>query len=650
LARHAPNKGGYYMFRLELFLLALLTITHPVFAQSARSGIEQLSARQISVDHADRPHVESHIAVDPKDPKHLLATAMVFIDGDTRVFPYVSFDGGKTWARGEIIGDSSITGTGAGDPVIYITGSGVSYFSTLAKVNGINRGLVARSSDGGRTWRTTTVFPFTDRQWLAVDVGRGPFGGRTYFTGTGVYQSRDGVRAVAPYLARSDDEGLTFPFRTLVAYDRAGPNPAAPLNAVPMEPLVTPRGLLVLTLQGAPDQQTIERAKRDSLNAWAFGLMISDDGGESFGPARYSPTARLSVTGNARRRLRSLSAGGFVRTAIDASSSRFGNRIYFVSTDYDPTIDRYVVRLWHTGDFGKTWGTAVASDAPRGDVANPAIAVNREGIVAVTWNDRRDDPKEQCWRLYSALSLDGGEHFLPAQRLSQAPTCASVPENWQLSRSAFNSDQSGQYLAHFSTYPPVPTRYPMGGDTQGLVADATGVFHAAWINGETGVMQLWYTAFKAAPALVAELRSRTSTPTDASAVRESMPQGMEEVTHDVRFVVTETNLDFTKRTYNVTIEIENQSARPLRGPLRAVMQHFLDEMDNGHGLKNLAVANADSGGRGIGAIWIFEVPGGILAPGARTKSRVLLFTFEGGIPEFPEGYLAPGFRVYGGAE
>ncbi|HEX7296722.1 MAG TPA: hypothetical protein VF251_13270 [Pyrinomonadaceae bacterium] len=97
--------------------------------------------------------------------------------------------------------------------------------------------------------------------------------------------------------------------------------------------------------------------------------------------------------------------------------------------------------------------------------ANPAIAVNRDGIVAVSWNDRRDDPQARCWRLYAALSVDGGEHFLPAQRLSSAPTCTNTPSNWETSGDGFNSDQSGQYLAHFESTATVPTRFPMGGDT-----------------------------------------------------------------------------------------------------------------------------------------------------------------------------------------
>ncbi|MBA3404910.1 MAG: exo-alpha-sialidase, partial [Gemmatimonadaceae bacterium] len=368
-----------------MFSLALLTVTQPAFAQSAGSGIELLNSRHISVDQADRPHVESHIAVDPRDQQHLLATAMVVVNGETRSYPYASFDAGKTWARGRIIGDSSIIGAGAGDPVIYITNSGVSFFSTLAKVDGVNRSLVARSTDGGRTWRTTAVLPYADRQWLAFGLGGGPFGGRTYFTGTGVYQSREGTRAVAPFLARSDDFGLSFPLRTLVSYDRGGPDPTALLDAVPLEPLVTSRGLLVLPLQGSVDPGIAERAKRDSLNAWSVGLVASDDGGESFGPARYAPTPRLSVTGSPRRRLRGHSAVGYVRTAINASPGPYRDRLYFVAANYDPTVDRYIVQVWYTGDFGKTWGTAVASDAVRGDVANPAIAVNRDGIVVVTW-------------------------------------------------------------------------------------------------------------------------------------------------------------------------------------------------------------------------------------------------------------------------
>jgi len=34
------------------------------------------------------------------------------------------------------------------------------------------------------------------------------------------------------------------------------------------------------------------------------------------------------------------------------------------------------------------------------------------------------------------------------------------------------------------------------GDTAGLVADADGVFHAAWVDNRTGVRQIWTAAIR----------------------------------------------------------------------------------------------------------------------------------------------------------
>jgi len=74
---------------------------------------------------------------------------------------------------------------------------------------------------------------------------------------------------------------------------------------------------------------------------------------------------------------------------------------------------------------------------------------------------------------------------------------------------------------------------------------------------------------------------------------------MEDVTRDIRFRVTATHLDFGARTFVVTLQIENQGSRAIRGPLHAAMLHFLDSFDNGLGLKKLAAANADNGGSGV---------------------------------------------------
>jgi hypothetical protein len=65
------------------------------------------------------------------------------------------------------------------------------------------------------------------------------------------------------------------------------------------------------------------------------------------------------------------------------------------------------------------------------------------------------------------------------------------------------------------------------------------------------------------------------------------------------------------------------------------------------GLENFRVANADDGRAGMGATWTFQVgPGDALAPGAKTPPRTLRITFTGGVPERPEGYFTPAFRVF----
>jgi len=37
----------------------------------------------------------------------------------------------------------------------------------------------------------------------------------------------------------------------------------------------------------------------------------------------------------------------------------------------------------------------------------------------------------------------------------------------------------------------------MGGDTAGLAADASGAFHAVWVDNRTGVPQVWTTVVTA---------------------------------------------------------------------------------------------------------------------------------------------------------
>ena len=94
----------------------------------------------------------------------------------------------------------------------------------------------------------------------------------------------------------------------------------------------------------------------------------------------------------------------------------------------------------------------------------PRLRVNKEGVVAVSWYDRRGLPKPavgpgnlippaEGYDARLRVSCDGGKTWLPSVRLNQVPMTGQLIEarGWA-----------------------------------GLAASADGRFHAAWIGDSTG--------------------------------------------------------------------------------------------------------------------------------------------------------------------
>jgi hypothetical protein len=113
----------------------------------------------------------------------------------------------------------------------------------------------------------------------------------------------------------------------------------------------------------------------------------------------------------------------------------------------------------------------------------PSIAVNKEGLVAVNWYDRRGLPKSRLvpteidlggrkvtafnleangWNVRLRASLDGGATWLPSVQVNEEPGQGKIEV----------------------------------GHTAGLAASADGRFHAAWIDNRTGQNQLWTAAIE----------------------------------------------------------------------------------------------------------------------------------------------------------
>jgi len=298
-------------------------------------------------------------------------------------------------------------------------------------------------------------------------------------------------------------------------------------------------------------------------------------------------------------------------TAIDLSDGPFRGRIYQVALDN--AGDRYNVRVIHSSDAGKTWSKPVVVNDNKtpADHANPTLAVSNRGVVAVVWNDRRAH-KNECYDLYFSASLDGGETFLPNVTPGTKPTCSMQTGNWAPNAevSPYPKTEEGSSVEGqgFNVLM-ISTRFPGGGDTQGLDADSDGVFHAAWIDGSSGVMRLAETSF--------------SVPGAAS--RAVLTE--RDVSTQVKLVSENCAFDWKANTFRCDMHLENKSPLPVEGPFAVELQNMMVN------LTDFATTNADNGRAAEGARWTFDARR--LEPGAKSAARPFVWRFSR-IPETPE--------------
>jgi hypothetical protein len=162
-------------------------------------------------------------------------------------------------------------------------------------------------------------------------------------------------------------------------------------------------------------------------------------------------------------------------------------------------------------------------------------------------------------------------------------------------------------------------RFLTGGETQGLVAGPDGSFHALWLDGSIGVMQLRWSRLTASGTV--------SSSAGAGVVARTSPQAFNS-TAAMRIEVDQAQLDFATHTLSARVRIVNTSKVPL-GPS---VDLTLDRLSGA--LADLRVNDADNGKPAVGARWRLSAAGGAssLKPGDRTEARTLHLSFSGGPP------------------
>jgi hypothetical protein len=432
-----------HVFRTLAFALACLSLPLPLLAQRVAVGGPNV---RVSRERGDVVQVEPTIAANPRNPDRMVAAAIALRDvrspdwqDHQTILVYASRDGGRSWSHRALPGlPEQWT---AGDPwLLWADGDTV----VLAGIAGefiTRRGTpiaatrLFRSTDGGWTWSDASYAPFPPNASQDHPVLALARGGSVYVAGS--HASRDHVDGVD--LARVS-------LRTMQA--ESVPSVRPPHRQVNVGGVVAgPGGVPVVSYFTMLPPRPFWSAHLDTLT-------------QTWHESRMSPSI-LPV--------------GFPPLAVDQSSGRFAGRIYSVWLASEDQADIRVMLVW-SDDGGATWSPPVRVHRDTGRIVRvkPAVAVATDGAVGVTWQDLRNTRAPNCSDLYGAISVNGGESFLPEVRISSETAC-------------FDESENGVAAHRFNIG---------GGDYEGVTGAGPGAFQAVWSDSRTGRFQVWTARFE----------------------------------------------------------------------------------------------------------------------------------------------------------
>ncbi len=563
----------------------------------------------VSKAHAGYTISEVLLSADPVDPSRLLGCGIVYADTpESRQWTvaYLSTDGGKSWEP--TLETKSFQNSS--DPACVLGRNGLAYHLTIVVDNELNALGLYRSSDGGRTWAQHEDMPMQfqgiDRESLTVDATGGRFRNRVYISGATRVKDLGGAEKNGFAVWRSRDVGVTF----------EGPVKRASIpNHYIMEPgnsVVLSDGTLVSIFGDLKNSNgyVVPRSTSEESNA-VLEAITSTDGGDSISEAVrvddffmvWPPSLTM----------------GTPTLAVDSGQGPFRDRLY--ATWADERYGRSAIRFSYSTDKAKTWSKAividdVSDDNDRPENFLPTIAVNKAGIALVTWYDRRDNPDGLGWYLRARASLDGGETWLPSVRVSEKPSTFSSQQ--KIVTFAFvgrpeasapnNMGENAAKLTHVGVR--FQVRQFFAGDYAGLAADASGTFHAFWIDNRTGLPQIW-----TAPIVV-----------DGRAIRngDAGNADLKDVSRDVELEIVSTNYDRASNTVTVGVRLKNSSKRVIQGPVKLRLINITSA------LGSASPANADNQLTRPGAVWDLSssLNDNVLKPDQTSAVRQLVFRVD----------------------
>lgn len=597
---------------VALVVVAVTALSQPVRAQSihrAAAEIEVGPTVHVTHSYPGRAHNENLAAGDPRNPGRLITCSMVSSNEIGKVCDqncYVSFDGGATWAPSLEVTEGLVNGDptaayGLGDDLYVVA----LVIKELDKPKDPDpdapkdeaKTVVYKSGDGGHTWEESSRFEFIDREFIAVDTTGGEYSGRVYIAGQASVRGIDGSRSSRSIkLFRSIDGGKTFLGPVVAKYPEGTEVAGVGTGGV----LSDGTFFVSFGLTKMGRRQNLEEDNAEGPNGEMY-VISSKDGGETF-----SKAVKISDWTLDRQR----SEGGILgQLAVDPGSEAFKDRLYAVF----PAIvdDRIQVQLSYSADKGKKWSKPVIVNDDRSpaeggngpDHLLPSVAVNADGVVLVTWYDRREASDNLGWKLRTAASLDGGETFSASVPVTDAANAYSESTPWSVRAGAMANDETS--LVTLGVY--VDPFFVSGGHTSGLAVDSDGTFHPTWTDNRTGIAQLW-----SAPVTV----GGTVVKHGAADLAE-----LEDISMSVTLKLGDTSFDRVTGALSVTAQLKNTSKDRVEGPVKV----RVITIESALGVPK--ITNAENGEYGTGAVWDFSshLPEGTLASMQLSTTKKLTF-------------------------
>jgi len=514
----------------------------------------------------DVPHVELIVATSPRTSKNLIGGAITATrpNGGWACRAYSSTDGGATWKASEF---AEQVKWGGGDPQVAYTAQGTALMVALT-MNKSDKGKdcasmhVWRSEDGGETWQTTPGMPCNpswDHEQIIVDTTKGRFSGRIYIAALYDYP----VYRVGVF--RSDDDGRTW----------VGPVEAAngggKIGINDVTPMVLSDGTLVVPYGDFPFLP--ENRPTKGIAHENFWTVESTDGGVTFSAPRRSVSQSINIDDKESK------IAGFGKFAADSDGTTYRDRLYTVWED--ARFGNYRIMFSRSADRGKTWSEPrlLESGLDKGVKQwQPAIAVNKDGVVGLTWFDSREDKDGKKYHQYFSASVDGGDTFTKPAQISSEISDPDGRGNSQLAPMVWVHE--GQISLSVIS---AASRWGSGGDYMGLAADKDGAFHPFWADARSGTFQI-YTAKVAVEVPPKEDPSKKSGATaPAAAAKPASPPPLVETSlvDKVEFVFDPTSWDPQSKQLEIPVRLKNVSTQPIYAPIRVeVVGYGFPEYEN----------------------------------------------------------------------